>query len=108
MCRVDEKRVFNHHPWQGAGLLGGEGVGIEISKPTALKIQVKRLKRGFYAVVWHENDIFSPTEMCNRVRIAKSEQNSSSSPPVSECVLQTTEAFVLFSLLPRCFLLATE
>lgn len=52
MCRVDEKRVFNHHPWQGAGLLGGEGVGIEISKPTALKIQVKRLKRGFYAVVW--------------------------------------------------------
>lgn len=36
----------------GSRLTGGEGVGIEISKPAALKIQVKRLKRGFYAVVW--------------------------------------------------------
>lgn len=47
-CRVAEKMVLNHHLWQGAGLLGRA----EISKLTALKIRVKRLKRGFYTVVW--------------------------------------------------------
>lgn len=38
---------------------------------------------------------------------ARSEQNTSPSPPFNVCFLQTTEVFTLFSLLPCCFLLAT-